>query len=141
MRKHFLRTTLIALLLAGCAPLPLTPQDIQARKFESVPGKAAIYIVRANMDSREVGTLLLDDAGTLTTYRNTYHRWEVAPGKHRIAGFGRESAVITLDTEPGKLYFVEHTVLGSPRTGAAFTYLNRIDEQRGRSMVLNSLSN
>ena len=141
MRKHLWQTTLIALLLAGCAPLPLTPQDIQAKKFESVPGKAAIYIVRANMDSRELGTLLLDDTGALTTYHNTYHRWEVAPGKHRIAGFGQQSAAITLETEPGKLYFVEHTVLGSPRTGAAFTYLNRIDEQRGRKMVLESYSN
>jgi len=141
MRKYLWGTALIALLLAGCTPLPLTPEDIQARKFESVPDKAAIYIVRATKDSKQVGSLLLDDTGPISTYRNAYYRWEVAPGKHRIAGFAGENAVITLDTEPGKLYFVEHTVMGGWKTGVTFTFLNRIDEQRGRSMVLNSLSN
>lgn len=138
MRKHMWQTTLIALMLAGCAQLPPTPQDIQAKKFESVPGKAVIYIVRAPMDSSQVGELVLDDTKTLTTYRDTYYRWVVAPGKHRIAGYGHENAVITLDADTGKVYFIEHTVLGDGHTGAAFTFLNRIDAQHGRAQVLNS---
>lgn len=138
MYKHIWQTTLIALLLASCAQLPPTPQDIQAKKFESVPDKAVIYIVRARMDSQQVGALLLDDVGSLTTYRHTYYRWEVAPGKHRIAGFGRQSAVIALEAGAGRIYFIEHTVLGSDRTGATYTSLKRIDEQDGRKLVMQS---
>ncbi len=138
MYKLIAQTTLIALLLAGCVQLPPTPQDIQAKKFESVPDKAVIYIVRAPMDSHEVGALLLDDIVSLTTYYSTYYRWEVAPGKHHIAGFVQQSATITLEVEAGKIYFVEHIVLGSPRTGVTFTFLNRIDAQKGRALVSDS---
>ena len=138
MRKLIWQVTLTAFLLAGCAQLPPTPEDIQAKKFESVPGKAVIYIVRAPMDSREVGSILLDDDGPVATYWGTYYRWVVAPGKHRIAGYAQQSAGITLETEAGKIYFVAHTVLGSPRTGAAFTFLNRIDGKTGRKLVLDS---
>ncbi len=138
MYKLIGQTTLIALLLAGCAQLPPTPQDIQAKKFESVPDKAVIYIVRTSMDSRELGALLLDDYASLTTFRKTYYRWEAAPGKHRISGYGQQSAVITLEAEPGKIYFIEHTVLGTPRTGTTFTFLNRIDERKGRALVSDS---
>ena len=136
MSKSMRPFILIASLLAGCAPLPPTPQDIQAKKFEAVPNQAVIYIVRTPMDSHQVGSLVLDDGGSLTTYRNTYYRWVVAPGRHRIAGFGQQNAAITLDAEAGKIYFVEHTVLGTARTGAAFTFLRRMDEQAGREAVL-----
>ncbi|MFN7085962.1 MAG: hypothetical protein ACK4N4_04970 [Burkholderiales bacterium] len=129
---------LTAALFTACAPLPPTPQDLQAKKFEAVPNQSVIYIVRTPMDSRQVGSLMLDDGGSLTTYRDTYYRWVVAPGRHRIAGFGQQNAVITLDTEAGKIYFVEHTVLGTTRTGAAFTFLRRMDEQAGREAVLRS---
>ena len=45
-----LRNLLLAVaLLAGCQ-LPLTPEDLEARKFEAVPGKAVIYLVRVNPD-------------------------------------------------------------------------------------------
>ena len=79
---------LLVLLLAGCVQLPPSPQDIQAKKFESAtPDKSVIYIVRAPMDSREGGTISLDDNAQVTTYAGTYYRWEVAPGPHRIAGY------------------------------------------------------
>jgi hypothetical protein len=40
----------LVLVLAGCQQIPLTPEDIQARKFEPVPDKAVIYLVRDNPD-------------------------------------------------------------------------------------------
>lgn len=141
MSKTSCLTALFAILFAGCAQLPPSPQDLQAKKFEVAPGTAAIYIVRANMDSREVGTLLLDDTVTVATYRNTYYRWDVTPGRHRIAGFAQEYAAITLETEPGKLYFVQHTVMGTRKTGPTYINLDRIDERQGRAMVLGSRGN
>lgn len=132
-----LRTLSIALILAiaGCAQLPPTPQDIQAKQFQSLPDKAVIYIVRQRMDSRHPGTLWLDDHAMITTYRHTYYRWEVNPGSHRIAGFAPGGASISLTSEAGKIYFVQHTVLGPWRSSVIATYLERINEQDGREIV------
>lgn len=122
-------------LLAGCAPLPPSPQDIQAKQFESLPDKAVVYIVRSNMDSMLPETIWLDDHATITTHPRTYYRWEAAPGTHRIAGFARSNATITLRTEAGKIYFVEHTVQGIWRTGVVGSFLRQINEQAGRALV------
>jgi hypothetical protein len=131
---------LIALFLSGCADLqlPPSPADIQAKKFEAVPGTSVIYIVRNAMDSNETSGLSLDDRAQITTFRRSYYRWEVAPGTHRIAGIGRANEVVTLTTAPGKIYFLEHNVQGNPRMGATFTSLRQIDEQQGRALVLRS---
>lgn len=131
---------LLVLLIAGCVQLPPSPEDIQAKKFESLPDKAVIYIVRAPMDSREVGTVSLDDYGQIATYRGTYYRWEVAPGPHRIAGFAGESGLVQFDAQAGKIYFVQHTVHGTPRSGWQFTNLRQIGEQYGRELVIQSRS-
>src|SRR5215813_13198643 len=85
----------IALLLAGCAQLPQTQADIQAKRFESVAGKSVIYVVRTPMDSWEPSSLLLDSSAQVTTHRGTYYRWEVAPGTHRIAGMGAAVESVT----------------------------------------------
>ncbi|MBI4194941.1 MAG: hypothetical protein HY526_07675 [Betaproteobacteria bacterium] len=128
------RVLLSALLLAGCVQLPPSPQDIQAKKFESIPDKAVIYIVRNPLDQRFSGTILLDDLGMVTTQAGTYYRWEVTPGPHRIAGYANESSVLRLQTEAGKLYFVQHSVVGyrSP-TGS---FLQLIPERDGRELVM-----
>lgn len=129
---------LIALFLAGCAQLPPSPEDIAAKQFRTLPDKSVIYIVRTAMDSDEVSGLLLDDREQITTFRRTYYRWEVAPGTHRIAGFGRANELVTLTTAAGGLYFLEHTVLGRPRLGATWTSLRQIGERDGRALVLQS---
>ncbi|HSN42137.1 MAG TPA: hypothetical protein VLT92_18330 [Burkholderiales bacterium] len=129
---------LLVLLFAGCAQLPPSPQDIQSKKFESVADKAVIYIVRTQMDSNEAGTLQLDDIASVTTYPGTYYRWEVAPGPHRIAGFAGESGLVKLDAQPGKIYFVRHTVLGTRRAGWQYTNVQKIGEEDGRKLVMQS---
>ena len=80
------RIAAIALVLAGCAQLPPPPEDAQAKRFEAVPGKSVIYVVRQPVDSDEGRTLALDDAATITTWQRTYYRWVTDPGVHRIAG-------------------------------------------------------
>lgn len=129
---------LLVLLIAGCAQLPPTPQDIQAKKFESVADKAVIYIVRTPMDSHEGGEISLDDNAQITTYAGTYYRWEVAPGRHRIAGYTGQAGLVQLDAQAGKIYFVQHTVQGSRRSGWQFTNLRQISEQDGRKLVMQS---
>ena len=129
---------LLVLLIAGCAQLPPTPQDIQAKKFEAVADKAVIYIVRTPMDSREAGTILLDDYAQITTFFGTYYRWEVAPGPHRLAGYAGETGLLQFTAQAGKIYFVQHTVRGTPRSGWLSSNLRQIGEQDGRRLVMQS---
>ena len=130
------RMLITALLLAGCAQLPPSPQDIQAKKFQATPDKAVIYVVRTPMDSWEPSSLSLGNA-QITTHRGTYYRWEVAPGTHRVTGFGVES--VTLTTTPGRIYFLEHTVIGDPDDGGVqSTRLREIGDQAGRRLVMYS---
>ena len=126
---------LAVLLIAGCAQLPPTPQDIRAKKFEILPDKAAIYIVRSDPDFNRVqATIVLDDAAMITTYAGTYYRWEVAPGRHRIAGFASDSSFITLDTAPGRIYFVRQRL--SPWSFSPLSLFNVVGEQEGRAEVM-----
>lgn len=130
--------SLFAIVLAGCVPLPPTPQDIQAKKFEVPPGKAVIYVVRTPSDSFEVSGLALDDSAIITTHPYTYYRWEVDPGVHRIAGYGPANEEVTLNAAPGGIYFLEHTVRGTMRSGPQVTSLRQIGEPRGRALVMHS---
>jgi hypothetical protein len=125
----------VLLLVAGCAPLPPNPADIEAKHFESLTEKSVIYVVRIPMDSWEAGTLALDDNQQITTYRGTYYRWEVTPGRHHIGGYAGAGGSVDLPTAPGKIYFLQHTVLGSRRSGAMTTSLREIGEQDGRALV------
>jgi len=123
-----------ALAVASCAQLPPSPQEIQAKQFESLPDKSVIYVVRSHPDLIDLpAPLVLDDSGGLTTYPGTFTRWEVAPGKHRIAGLAGDSGHITLNTEPGRVYYVRQTVSGwrSPSS-----ILQLINEQHGRAVAL-----
>ena len=129
------RVISIALLLAGCTQLPPTQADMQAKRFDSVADKAVIYVVRTPMDSWESSSVALDNA-QITTHRGTYYRWEVAPGAHRVTGMGFGTAGVTLTTAPGKIYFVEHTVLGDKDDGGVTnTRLKQVDDQSGRALV------
>lgn len=124
------------LLVAGCVQLPPPPGDAEAKRFESVPDKSVIYVVRQPVDSDEGRTLALDNSITITTYKGTFYRWEVAPGTHRIVGVAGASEAVTLTTAPGRIYFVQHTVLADRRDGTiALTSLREIGDQAGRNLV------
>ena len=128
-----------SLLLAGCAQMPPSAEDMQAKRFEPVADKAVIYVVRAPVDSFEVSGLALDDGQQITTQRNSYYRWEVAPGTRRIAGVGPAMESVTLSAAAGRVYFLEHTVIGDPHDGGVqLTALRQVGEQAGRNLVLRS---
>lgn len=129
---------LFALALAACAPLPPSPQDIEAKRFEAVPDQSVIYIVRPWPDaSSQAATLWLDDRVMGSTYPGTYFRWVVPPGRHRIAGYAQDSGNITLDTAPGRVYFVYQTV-GRPLGLTGQSFFQLLDERNGRAAVLQS---
>ena len=127
-----------ATLLAGCVQIPPTPQDTQAKRFDAVPDKAVIYIVRPSVDSPNTGMIVLGNSGTISTQPGTYYRWEVAPGTHRIEGFGPWTAAATVRAEAGKIYFVQHTVQGNIRDGVSTMSLQQIGDADGRRLVGNA---
>lgn len=129
------RTLLLVLALTGCAPLPPSPQDIEAKRFEYVPGKAVIYLVREWPDlSREVATLMLDDNMMGSTYPGTYFRWVVEPGRHQIRGYAGDAGSMTLDVAPDRMYYIQQTV--SRTFGFARSIFRFIPEPYGRAAVL-----
>jgi hypothetical protein len=129
---------LLSIVLAGCVQLPPSPQDLQAKKFEAVPDKAVIYLVRDFPDhSEQAATIWLGDAAMITTYAGTYFRWEAAPGTHRIAGFGGDTGSITLRTEPGKIYFVQQRV--APFVRFVQSYFQVVSEPQGRAAVMRAV--
>lgn len=124
------------LFIAGCAQLPPPPGDAQAKRFEAVPGKSVIYIARQRVDSPEGRTLMLDEGAMITTYPGTYYRWEVDPGTHRVAGFAWGGDAVTLNTAPGGIYFVQHTVLSDREDGVIIlTGLQQVSDEAGRNLV------
>jgi hypothetical protein len=135
MRRRLL--ILIAVALAGCQQLPLSPEDVQAKKFEAVPDKAVIYVVRDAPDFSQVQAMIrLGDKLLLKTYPGTYHRWEVPAGKHAIAGYGADIGTITVQVERGRIYFVQQRVAGlwMPRS-----YFELVGEAEGRAAVMRAV--
>ena len=130
------RLLLVAFVLAGCAPLPPSPADLEAKRFEPVPGKAVIYVVRSDPDiSREVSTLMLDDNMMGSTYPGTYFRWVVEPGRHQIRGYAGDAGTFTIDAAPDRMYFIQQSV-SKLFTGFAQSFFRPIPEPHGRAVVL-----
>ena len=129
------RTLIVAALLAGCAQLPPSPQDIEAKKFESVPGKAALYVVRDPMSVGLGAPLWLGQGAQITLFQGNYLRWVVEPGSHTISGIGASTASITIQAQAGKIYFVRFRVDGNTRIGVVSSALELMDDQAGRALV------
>ena len=133
-----LRALLLSILLAGCVPLPPMPQDLEARQFPAPPDKAVVYLVRDYSDVRHLpATIWLGESITITTYPGTYYRWEVEPGRHRIAGFGVDSGYITLEVDAGKIYFVQQHL--TPWMRYAMSTFQSIPEPHARSIIMRSV--
>lgn len=138
--RSYIRTFIVfcaPLWFAGCAQLPPSPADIQAKKFETLPNRAVIYIARSDPDfSSDGATLLLDDTVTITTYPGTYYRWEVAPGAHRIEGFAADAGRMTISVEAAKIYFVQQSCVPGPFAPRSSFW--QVPASRGRAIVMQS---
>ena len=124
------------LLLAGCAAqLPPLPEDATAKRFEPLPDKGVIYLVRPNTDRRYVAPVMLNDQIIGSTHRGTYLRIEVPPGSHRLRGMASDNGSITLDIKQGEILFVQHNAFGHRNSFINSSY-QLVDASRGRSLVM-----
>lgn len=132
----FVVALVLGLMLASCAPLPPSPQDIEAKRFDNAPGKAVIYLFRNEPDfSDEVATVMLDDQMMGSTYPGTYFRWVVEPGRHQVRGYAGDNGSITLDVAPDRMYYVQQSV-SRVFHGFAQSWFRPIPEPYGRTAVL-----
>ena len=133
-----LRNLLLAVaLLAGCQ-LPLTPEDLEARKFEAVPGKAVIYLVRVNPDFNDRQALVrVGDKLLFKVYPGTYYRWVVEPGTHQITGYAGDIGTITVQAEAGRIYYVRQQTMPFSRMSISHFFL--VNENEGRAEVLRAV--
>jgi len=126
----------LTLLAAACAQIPPSPQEIQDKQFEPVPGKAVVYVVQNPFGAYDYAAgLTFDDGTEITTYPSTFFRWVTTPGTHTIESTeGNLNASIKLQVEAGKIYYVEHWVTGvyGSTTDA---WLSQIHAKTGRQMV------
>jgi hypothetical protein len=134
--RHFTRrvAALLAVVaaLAGCAGLAPGSQDSEAKEFRPLLDKGVIYLVRGEpaYSDRPV-PVWLGSMTMLITHPDTYFRWEVAPGTHRISGHDTDFGTIVVAAEAGKVYFVEQQL--SYRFD--ISYFTLVDELAGRAAV------
>lgn len=127
----------LAFVIAACAQIPPSPQEIEAKKFEPVPGKAVVYIVQSAVGPSFSAGIALDDGTQITTWTGTFYRWVTTPGTHRLVNTVPLSASITLQVEAGKIYFVEQWVTGW-RGDVTNSRLEQVSDSTGREMVSSS---
>lgn len=139
MSRIWTGTIALLMLLAACAPLPPTPQDIAAKKFEAAPGQAVIYLVRESPDlSYLTAPVVLNGELIGSTQAGTYFRLEVPPGRHEIRGFAADTGSIRLDVQADRIYFVRQRVGGDFRTTNPNSIFSLIGENEGRAAVMRS---
>jgi hypothetical protein len=128
-------SALFIALLCACAARPPSPADLQAKRFETLPDKAVVYLYRDSPDFSDVpATFLLDGQQQGTTYQGTYHRLELAPGRHLITGFAGDGGRFGFETQPGRLYFIRQSV---SRFGPFHqSYFAMVGELEGRDAVM-----
>ena len=123
-------------LVAACAPLPPSPAELAAKRFEFAPGKAVVYLVRDLQDfSREASTVMLNDQMMGSTYPGTFFRWELEPGRHQIRGYAGDAGSITIAVAADRMYFVQQTV-ARPFHGFEQSFFRPVPESYGRAAVL-----
>jgi hypothetical protein len=134
-----LKTWIVAILalaaLAACAPMA-PPPGYAAPAVQGAAGMAVIYVVRTKPDASYLtAPILLDDQPLGATFAGTYMRLEVAPGTHRLTGYGGDMGRISVNVSADRVYFVQHSVAGSWRSPQPRSFFTLLDDSRGRAAL------
>ena len=127
-----------ALVISGCASVPMAPKEADAslKAFSPPPAeKSALYIYRNSFVGQALKkTLRLDGAVIGETANKVYFYKEIAPGEHTIATESEFSDnAVSFTAEPGKTYFAEQYIkLGAFVGGAG---IRMVDEETGKKNV------
>lgn len=128
-----------ALLLHGCASVPMASADLdKAKKEFSAPadGKAGLYIYRNSVLGAALKkTITLDGNIIGESAPNTYFYKELEPGKHELATESEFSDnALTLELQKGINYFVHQYIKIGAFVGGAG--LKSVTAEEGKKGVL-----
>jgi len=130
--------TLLLALLGGCASTPEAPpgSDADAKRFETAPNAAIIYLYRPRTPGGDApSTIWVDGRLIGETLPTTFFRVAVRPGHNRISASGNDMGRLDIDTEADGVYFVEMQVLGETQ-GASTTIFRSVKPDIGKASVL-----
>ena len=137
-RRHVLvsLSALALALLAGCASVPMAPQDddVRAKSFTVRSGKANIYLYRNETFGGVVPmTVSFDGKVAGQTGPQTFFLWEADPGPHEISSMAEDVSTIRINAEAGRAYFSWQEV--KMGLWMARSLLQQVDEAAGRKGV------
>ena len=135
MFRRLATVVVLACGIAGCITREPSPQEVAARRFEPVAGKAVVYLFRDRPDLTDNAvTFTLDGAHSGTLYRGTYYRLELAPGRHRFAGYAADIGNFEITLEAGGIYFIRHSAIRL--RGIDHSLFQPVPAEYGRAAVL-----
>ncbi len=123
------------LLLAACAATPeaSSSADADAKRFESAPRAAIVYLYRTESPvDAATSTIWVDGRLVGQTLPKTYFRVAVRPGHNHISALG--GAALDIETRPDEVYFVAVQVPGNESSG--FTIFRTVSPEVGKAAIL-----
>ena len=124
-------------LLTGCASTPLASleADREAKRFDSAPNAAMIYVYRPKgYGGHGVSTIWINDRLVGQTLPETFYRVPVRPGRARINVSGHDPGRLEFDTEAGGVYYVEAQVAGEAQSESN-TVFRRVAPEIGQPAI------
>jgi hypothetical protein len=124
-----------ALAVGGCTSVPQASEarDAEARRFDTHPGTAAIYVYRSDLsgtEDRADSVLWMDSRLIGTTLPRTFFRLDARPGRRVLHGTGHDSGRLALDASAGEIYFVALNVMGG------ISYFTLVPAETGKREIL-----
>ena len=124
-----------ALLLAACATREPSPAELDARQFKTVAGKAVVYVYRDRLDALDnQAVIMLDEQMQGASYRGSFFRFELSPGRHRLDGYAGDSGRYNFVVDAGGLYFIRHSL--GRIAGQDYSVFRPVPPETGRAAVL-----
>ena len=123
--------------IVAASPFASAQDDAIAKRFETDPDKAIIYVYRDQrfLGSQAVLPVIVDGQVAGTTALRSYFMWSLEPGEHLISAITpANEASVKLTTEAGALYYIRQKALfGFNSPGVSLELTNN---ETGRSAVL-----
>lgn len=129
---------LLTALIGGCAATPEASResDAEAKRFESAPRAAIIYLYRSdNPGNGTTTTIWMDGRIVGESVPATYFRVIARPGRNRISASGHDVGRIEIDTRENEVYFVSMQVLGDLETPSN-TVFRSVPPAAGKAEIL-----
>src|SRR3954471_15740893 len=123
--------------LSGCASTPEASftTDADAKRFDTAPNAAIVYIYRPIGSGRGVSTIWLDGRLVGESLPQSFFRVAAKPGRNRITVSGNDVGRLEFETRPDGIYFVEARVEGESQSEAASRF-RLVPPETGKAAIV-----